>query len=155
MSRQTMIYIIFIGYAIGIINLILFVFGDTYDQGVLSIFSLIGGLLTATIIYFIFDFMHFVIAIFLGVTLSTSIIAVTNHKLASDEVSKIEYSITGIGRNQIRYNSIEYIELTFEGMSTNYTVPKSDSTKYKVGDTLLLETRSGYWGYPIIGKLNE
>lgn len=130
-------------------------FGDTYDQGVLSIFSLISGLLAATIIYFIFDFMNIVIAIFLGVTLSTSIVAVTNHKLALDEVSKIEYSITGIGRNQVRYNSIEYIELTYDGMSTNYTVPKSDSTKYEVGDTLLLETRSGCWGYPIIGKLNE
>jgi hypothetical protein len=99
--------------------------------------------------------MHFFVAIFLGVTLSTSIIAVTNHKLASDEVSEIEYSITGMGRRQIRYNSIAHIELTFEGMSTNYTVPKSDSTKYEVGDTLTLETRSGYWGYPIIGKLNE
>ncbi len=150
-----MIYIIFIGFAIGMINLVLLVFGDTYDQGVLSIFSIVSGLLAATIIYLIFDYMSFALAILLGVTLSTSIIAVTNHKMASDEASEIEYSITGIGRSQIRYNSIEYIELTFEGISTNYTVSKSDSKKYEIGDTLLLETRTGYWGYPIIGKPSE
>lgn len=75
--------------------------------------------------------------------------------MASGEVIDIDYTITDIGRLQFKGSVIDYIEVTFQGMSADYTISKSDRSKYVVGNTLLLQTKTGYWGYPIIGEFNE
>ena len=155
MSRKTLIHLLVISYAIIILRSIFLVFGDTHDNGILTLFSLVTGLMAAIVIYFIFDTMHYLIAIFLGVVLSTTLIATMNHKMASGEVIDIDYTITDIGRLQFKGSVIDYIEVTFQGMSADYTISKSDRSKYVVGNTLLLQTKTGYWGYPIIGKFNE
>jgi hypothetical protein len=155
MSRKALIYLLVISYAIIMLRFIFLVFGDTHDNGLLTLFSLVTGLMAAVVIYFIFDNMHYLIAIFLGVVLSTTLIATMNHKMASGEVTDIYYTITGTGRLQFKGSVIDYIEVSFQGISADYTISKLDRSKYVVGNPLLLQTKTGYWGYPIIGEFNE
>lgn len=144
-----------ISYALIMLRLISLAFGDTLDNGLLTLFSVVTGLMVAVVFYFTFDNMDYLIATFFGVVLSTTIIAMMNHKMASDEVTDIEYTITGVGQFQFKSSATDYIEVTFQGVSTDYIISKSDRSQYVEGNTILLKTKTGYWGFPIIGEFNE
>jgi len=155
MKRKVLIVIAHVGIILGSVQLVINVFSDTLDGGVLAIFSITTGLALAVVFYLISGKFNFPILVFFSVFFSTLIIAYTNQRFASTELMPEMFFISSVGNKFIRKDRFYYIELTNGTESTKYNIDRDGTRKYSVGDPLILSTKKGYWGFTIIGGLDD
>ncbi len=169
----------FIGfYGAAISQLSFLVFSDVLDDGVLTYVAVGLGLLAAAVVrlyqkwghdksaniiieykpdstpfhYKILNFPAIVVLTTMG---SMGIIAVTNHKFSSNEVTHKEYRVTGVGQQRVRYDIFEYVRLSDGISETSYSLGTDTSNPYKVGDQLKVKLRTGLWGYDIVDEISK
>ncbi|WP_076421228.1 hypothetical protein [Colwellia sp. UCD-KL20] len=153
MERIALISIVFIGYCVGLIQLSLLVFGDTLDNGVLTIGSIIFGLVCSIIIGFFQRNPNYLLLSFFSVMASITIVAVLNHKMSGNNYITQDFKVIGFGSKTIKHDIFKYVTISNDSIETNYHVSDVDIINYKAGDTISVELKIGFWGYPIIDSL--
>lgn len=171
--------LVFIGfYGAAIIQLSFLVFSDVLDDGVLTYVTVGLGLLAASVlslyqkwghvksaniiieyqqdsIPFHYKRLNFPAIVVLTTMGSMGLIAVTNHKFSSNEVTHKEFRVTGVGQQRVRYDLFEYVQISDGVTETSYSLGTDTSNLYKVGDQLKVKLRTGLWGYDIVDEINN
>lgn len=150
MFRKFLIGIIILGFVVSVIQLTSVVFSDTLDNGILSIASLVSGVVFAILIgLFQRDPNYPIIGLF---TVFTSVIAIAsiNTQFSKNDIYTDSFVVSTLGPKTIRYDSFQYVELTSTSGSTEYSLSAENVTSYSVGDKVIVSLKQGFWGYPII-----
>ncbi|MCV2403796.1 hypothetical protein OFY17_13060 [Marinomonas sp. C2222] len=163
-------------YVAAIIQFSFLVFSDVLDDGVLTYIAVGLGLLMAPTLRFYqkwkhdrsasiiveyesgstpfhYKLLNFPMIIVFATIGLIGFIAITNHKFASDKVNTKVFEVMGVGQKRIHYDFFEYVRISDGVSETSYILDTDTSNSYKVGDQLIVQLRSGLWGYDIVEKL--
>lgn len=150
MFRKFLIGIIILGLVVSVIQLTRVVFSDTLDNGVLSISSLVLGVVFAVFIgLFQREPNYPIIGLF---TVFTSVIAIAslNTQFSKNEIYAESFVVSKLGSKTIRYDNFPYVKLASTSGSIEYSLSTENTTSYSVGDKVMVNLKQGFWGYPII-----
>ena len=148
-------YLVFIVFGYGVVEILISMNGRSLDSGAITIGSIGCGVILGSFFYLFFNVSHILISILLWVIGSGVVISLTNTKLASSEGVTIEYKIQKKDKKVVRNRVQEYFLLTYNGVSTEYGIEKQFYSDYEVGDSLYLNTKVGFFGFPVIGKIDD
>lgn len=155
MSRKALIAFIVFGFILAIVQLIRITFSDTLDNGVLTISSLVSGIVLAYLLGYLQNQPNYPINAIFSITVAVICIATVNHKFAKGIEYSETFTVASVGSKTVRYNEFPYIRLTNQRSSTDYSFSEDSGVRYKVGDTVNVNMKDGYWGYPIILSIGE
>lgn len=77
-------------------------------------------------------------------------ITITNHKFASQEETVKSFTVSSVGIRTLRYNQHHIIGITDGVYYTDYDIGRDNSKSYKVGDSVKMEVKEGFWGFSIV-----
>lgn len=153
MIKNLLIAIIVAGWIIASIQVIRSVFSNTLDHGILTIASIVIGLLLTTGLKLLFSkakvAFNWPMAAFFVVFLSTACVALLNYQLASPSYQKKEFVVKGSGERVLRYDLMEYVLLTDGARSFKYT-GLDNQKRPQAGDVLEGTVRKGFFGFDIV-----
>ncbi|MFM2577482.1 hypothetical protein [Vibrio fortis] len=93
-----------------------------------------------------------VIPLFIFIRIGMSI---SNENYMSDEVVKINYTVTCKGERSVKGGTVKYLCINDGERDLTYDLHNIGSHYFSVGDEIFATARRGYWGYLVIQELHK
>ena len=130
-------------------------FGSTLDHGWLTLASIVAGVVVGLGAASIQRIPNYTMNIFGGIFISTIAIMVVNEKWSAEEIYYEEFTVTDIGSTTIKHDKFDYIELTNSNHTARHSLEDNSYYLYKSGDTVTVELKNGYFGFPIVQNVEK
>lgn len=150
MFRKLLVGFIILGLVLGVIQLTLAVFTNTIDGGLLTVGSLMLGIILAGLFGFVLDHPNYPMVSIFTIFASVLIVATLNNKLAKPQIYSEPFEVAGFGSKVVQHSKFSYVKLSSNSRSVRYAVSSKEVTPYSVGDTVTVRMKDGFWGFPII-----
>ncbi|WP_434998510.1 hypothetical protein ACRZ5S_06890 [Vibrio scophthalmi] len=154
MFRKILVSLAFLGIASGMLQLVLMVFYETLDGGMLAGISIALGLgLAALIYYFVFDaadISYTLISIGIGLLIATFAVKWLDNSDTPQKIITIDFEVIGIGSSYVKSTEFIYLQLSSLQGDIKYPIDDDQLDQFSVGDELRLSAKVGYFGYPTV-----
>jgi hypothetical protein len=81
--------------------------------------------------------------------------AITNEKYSSNEIKKIEFTVTCKGQRWIKHGSHNYLCIVNNEVQFKYNLNDKPLSYFSKGDDVVAIVRKGFWGFFVIEKLHN
>ena len=165
-------------YGAAAIQLSFLAFSDTLDDGALTYIAVGLGVIAAPIIRgyqkwkldqsanvlieygrnespFHLKILNLPLIVFFTTFFSIGVMAVVNHKLATDVLTTKQFTVKAIGQKRVKYDSFDYVHISDGITETSYNLGKDSSNPFQVGDKLTVTLREGFWSFYIVENIKK